>query len=104
MEAAHVNLVSSMHEAGPLVVLEAAVAGVPTAGTFVGHIAEWTPEAALCVPSGDAAGLAACVGRLIANEDLRCASRAAAMQRAIAQDADFTAQSFHEAYVALADS
>ena len=37
VEAAHVALISSRHEAGPLALLEAAVAGVPTAGTAVGH-------------------------------------------------------------------
>ncbi len=40
-EQADVLLMASRHEAGPLVALEAAVAGVPCAGTAVGHIAEW---------------------------------------------------------------
>ncbi len=37
-------IISSRHEAGPLAVLEAAVKGVPTVGTAVGHIAEWAPQ------------------------------------------------------------
>ena len=53
VEAAHVAVVSSRHEAGPLVVLEAAAAGVPTVGTAVGHIAEWSPQAAIAVPCLD---------------------------------------------------
>jgi hypothetical protein len=39
-------VVSSRHEAGPVAVLAAAVAGVPTIGTCVGHIAERAPSAA----------------------------------------------------------
>jgi glycosyltransferase involved in cell wall biosynthesis len=41
VEAADLMILSSCHEAGPLVMLEAAVAGVPTVGTAVGHIREW---------------------------------------------------------------
>lgn len=57
VEAADLMIVSSCHEAGPLAILEAAVAGVPTVGTAVGHIAEWAPYAALAVPVGDSVGL-----------------------------------------------
>src|SRR6202047_4092146 len=45
VEAADLMIVSSRHEAGPLVALEAAVAGVPTVGTAVGHLAEWAAPA-----------------------------------------------------------
>src|SRR2546429_2362007 len=54
---------SSRHETGPLAMLEAAVAGVPTIGTAVGHIAEWAPHAAVSAPVGDSAGLAGAIGR-----------------------------------------
>ncbi|MGA7991577.1 MAG: glycosyltransferase family 4 protein, partial [Thermoanaerobaculia bacterium] len=43
---------SSRHEAGPLVVLEAAACRVPTVGTAVGHIREMAPAAAWSVPVG----------------------------------------------------
>ena len=56
MREAHVSVISSRHEAGPVVALEAAAVGVPTVGTAVGHIAEWAPDAALAVPVGDDAG------------------------------------------------
>jgi glycosyltransferase involved in cell wall biosynthesis len=102
LEAAHINLVTSMHEAGPLVLLEAAVAGVPTVGTAVGHVVEWAPEAALSVRIGDAIALAEAIVRLIADDALRLQLAHEAMRRAIAEDADFTAQRFHEAYVSLA--
>jgi glycosyltransferase involved in cell wall biosynthesis len=101
-EAAHIHLVSSLHEAGPLVVLEAAVAGVPTVGTAVGHVVEWSPEAALAVPIGNAGAFAEAIARLIADDALRLRLAHAAMERAMAEDADFTAQRFHEAYLALA--
>src|SRR5262249_18527527 len=64
VEAADLLVVSSRHEAGPVVALEAAVAGVPTVGTAVGHIADFAPEAAVAVPIGDAAALAAAIEAL----------------------------------------
>ena len=71
VEAAHVGVISSRHEAGPLVVLEAAAVGVPTVGTAVGHIAEWSPRAALAVPCQDPAALAAALESVLEDEDLR---------------------------------
>jgi glycosyltransferase involved in cell wall biosynthesis len=44
-ENADLLVVTSRHEAGPLVMLEAALAGVPTVGTCVGHIADHSPNA-----------------------------------------------------------
>jgi glycosyltransferase involved in cell wall biosynthesis len=91
IEAADLLVMSSRHEAGPLVALEAALAGVPTIGTAVGHIADWAPEAALAVPVGDANALAAAVARLAADEAERLRIAHAAQALAIAEDADFTA-------------
>jgi glycosyltransferase involved in cell wall biosynthesis len=101
MAAAHINLVSSRHEAGPLVVLEAACMGVPTIGTSVGHIIEWTPHAALAVPVGDAKQLAAAVERLHVDEDLRLGIAVEAQRRSLAEDADFTARTFEHLYASL---
>lgn len=97
-ERAHVALISSRHEAGPLVVLEAAAVGVPTVGTAVGHLAEWSPRAALAVPCGDAAALAAAVGALIDDDDLRMRLATAARRRAELEDAEHTARSFDALY------
>ena len=83
---------TSLHEAGPLAVLEAAVAGVPTAGTAVGHIAEWAPAAAAAVPPGDAAGLAGAVRALLDDDGYRLRLAAEAQRRALADDADETAR------------
>jgi glycosyltransferase involved in cell wall biosynthesis len=71
---------------------------VPTVGTAVGHIAEWSPHAALAVPCQDAAGLAAALSTVLDHEDLRIRLATAALQRAEREDADATARAFNEAY------
>jgi glycosyltransferase involved in cell wall biosynthesis len=98
VETAHVCLVTSLHEAGPLVVLEAAAAGVPTVGTAVGHIAEWSPHAAIAVPCRDAEALAAALESLVDDEDLRMQTAEQALERAKHEDADHTARAFGEIY------
>jgi glycosyltransferase involved in cell wall biosynthesis len=102
VEAADLMLLSSRHETGPLVVLEAAVAGVPTVGTAVGHVAEWAPIAAMSAPIGDWAALAAAIHRLLEDEDLRMSIAVEAQQRAIREDADYTAMRFCSLYAQLA--
>lgn len=94
VQRAHAMVVSSRHEAGPLAVLEAAAVGVPSVGSAVGHIAEWMPEAALAVPPADAEALAAAIGRLITDEELRLRLAAQAALRSVREDADFTARAF----------
>jgi glycosyltransferase involved in cell wall biosynthesis len=102
VEAADLMVHSSRHEAGPLAVLEAAVAGVPTVGTAVGHIAEWAPEAAVAVPVGDWSELARATQRLIEDDELRVRIAGAALRHAIREDADFTAARFKALYAGLA--
>jgi glycosyltransferase involved in cell wall biosynthesis len=80
------------------VVLEAAVAGVPTVGTAVGHVAELAPEAAVAVPCGDPVALAAAIARVLADEPLRLSLAAAAQRRAVAEDAAHTAAAFERLY------
>ena len=101
MSAAHLLVMSSRHETGPLVLLEAAVVGVPTVGTAVGHLAEWTPAAALSVPVGDWAALAGTIERVLADEDLRLRLAWSVQRRAMREDADHTAQLFETAYLSL---
>jgi glycosyltransferase involved in cell wall biosynthesis len=93
LETSHVLLMSSRHETGPIVALEAALAGVPTAGTAVGHLAEWAPDAAATVSPGDDAALAAAVAGLLDDEDRRLALAAAAQRRALREDVASTARS-----------
>jgi glycosyltransferase involved in cell wall biosynthesis len=101
VERAHLLVVTSRHEAGPLVLLEAAVAGVPTAGTAVGHLADWAPDAAAAVPVGDAPALAAEITRLLADEEARLRMAAQAQQRALAEDADYSARTIRGIYSVL---
>jgi glycosyltransferase involved in cell wall biosynthesis len=102
VEGADLMVVSSRHETGPVAVLEAAVAGVPTVGTCVGHIAEWAPSAALAVPVGDWAAMAGAVVQLLDDEELRLGIAREAQRRALAEDADYTAERFRALYARLA--
>ena len=98
MQAAHVLVVSSRHEAGPVAVLEAAAVGVPTVGTAVGHVAEWAPDAALAVPVGCGQSLAAALRQVLCDEALRLRLAHAAWTRAVREDADYTAGCFEAIY------
>lgn len=98
VEAAHVAVISSRHEAGPLVLLEAAVAGVPTVGTAVGHLAEWSGDAALAVPCREPAALEAAIATLLDDEDLRLSIATAAQRNAALEDADHSARGFDAIY------
>lgn len=98
MASADLLVMSSLHEAGPLVLLEAAVMGVPTVGTAVGHIAEWSPQAACAVPAGDWQGLADAIGFVLAHDNFRLHLAGEAQHRAIAEDADYTEGMFQALY------
>lgn len=104
MERAVVHVVSSRHEAGPAVALEAAALGIPTVGTHVGHLAEWAGEAARTVPVGDAAALAREIEALLLDDALRLKLGNAAQAHALAEDADFTAREFEALYREVAGS
>lgn len=98
MDQADLLLVSSRHEAGPVVVLEAAVAGVPTVGTAVGHVRDWAPAAAVAVPPGDGEALGAETAALLTDEGRRQRLAGEAQARAEAEDADWTAERFDAIY------
>jgi glycosyltransferase involved in cell wall biosynthesis len=102
VERAHLHVMSSRHEAGPLALLEAAVSGVPSVGTAVGHFVEWASEAALAVPVADADALAAAVQSLLDDEPRRLRLADAAQRMALAIDADRTARLFLDMYGELA--
>jgi glycosyltransferase involved in cell wall biosynthesis len=96
-------MMSSLHEAGPLVLHEAAALGVPTVGTAVGRIADWAPGAARAVPVGDAAALAREAVALLRDEPLRLRLAHAAYGRAMEENADRTAHDFEALYARLAN-
>jgi glycosyltransferase involved in cell wall biosynthesis len=102
VERAHVAVISSRHEAGPIVMLEAALAGVPTVGTAVGHLAEWSPNAALAVPCRDPAALARAIATLLDDEERRLSVASAASRNAQREDAAHTTRAFSELYRRLA--
>src|SRR5581483_5748548 len=101
---ADLHLLSSRHEAGPLAVIEAALAGVPTVGTRVGHVAEWAPAAAIAVPIGDAEAMACAARALLDDDDRRMRIATAAHALALADNADLTARRFEELYAEVAHS
>jgi glycosyltransferase involved in cell wall biosynthesis len=101
-ETADMLVVTSRHDAGPLAVLEAAIAGVPTVGTAVGHVADWAPDAAVSVPDGDAAALASGVMGLLRDEPRRMEIAREAQRRATAIDADHTTGRFEQLYADIA--
>ncbi|MBB3832460.1 glycosyltransferase family 4 protein [Xanthomonas arboricola] len=104
MLAADLLLLSSLHEAGPMVLLEAAVAGVPTVGTAVGHLVEWAPVSALAVPPGEWAGMAEAVRQVLGDDQLRLRLAWAAQCRAVREDAAFTARLFEQLYRQVCDA
>jgi glycosyltransferase involved in cell wall biosynthesis len=101
MEASDVMMISSRHEAGPLVLHEAALVGVPTVGTAVGQIADWAPQAALAAPIGDAGTLAGHAAALLGDEELRLRVAQQARTLAMRENADCTAHSFEAIYERL---
>jgi glycosyltransferase involved in cell wall biosynthesis len=101
LEDADLMVLSSRHETGPVVALEAAIAGVPTVGTMVGHIAEWAPDAAVAVPVGDCTRLAAAVHQVLDDEDMRLRIAREAHERAVREDADHTAELVTALYARL---
>lgn len=101
---AHLMIISSRHEAGPVAMLEAGAVGVPTVGTAVGHIAEWSPSASLAVPVGDWRSLAAAIRRMLEDEELRLQVAHAAAHRVVSENADYTAARFQSIYRRLTES
>ncbi|WP_143707847.1 glycosyltransferase family 4 protein, partial [Xanthomonas phaseoli] len=103
MLSADLLVLSSLHEAGPLVLLEAAVAGIPTVGTAVGHLVEWAPACALAVPLGDWAGMAEAIRQVLGDDELRLRLAWAAQCRAVREDAALTTLLFEQVYRQLCE-
>lgn len=100
---ADVVIVSSRHEAGPLVLAEAAVAGVPTVGTAVGQIADWAPDAAVAVAVGDAEALSSALVDVLTSDARRMRIADEAQRRALRQDANATARDVLDLYAAITE-
>jgi glycosyltransferase involved in cell wall biosynthesis len=91
-------VVSSLHEAGPVGLVEAAACGVPTAGTAVGHVAEGDGVRSLAVPVRDPGALAVAIVTLATDAGLRHRMGGAALAWARENDADRTAARFEDVY------
>ena len=65
--SAHVFVMTSLDDAAPVAVLEAAASGLPIVGTDVGFIADWAPEMAIATPIRDPGGLANALRQLLAS-------------------------------------
>jgi glycosyltransferase involved in cell wall biosynthesis len=102
-QRAHLFVLSSRHEGANVSVLEAAASGLPTVGTAVGYLADWAPQRAAAVATGDATSLADAVARLLADAPLRRQLASAAREWTIAHDADWTARQFEAIYERLTE-
>jgi glycosyltransferase involved in cell wall biosynthesis len=101
VERADLLVLSSRHEAGPVLVAAAAAVGVPTLGTAVGQLVDWAPDAAVTVPVGDPMALASAINRLLDDDEERMRIARAAQARAIAESADWTAERILHHYAQL---
>ena len=97
-QATDLLVISSIHEGGPVVVLEAAAAGVPTVGTTVGHIADLAPDAAAAVEVRSPTDLASALEALACDEPRRLKLAAAAQGFALRHDAAWTANALAQIY------
>jgi glycosyltransferase involved in cell wall biosynthesis len=103
-QRAHLFVLSSRHEGGPVVALEAAAAGLPIVGTAVGYVADWAGERAVAVPPHDAALLADAIASLIADPERRARLAASARDWVFRYDADWTAGEHDRLYHELASA
>src|SRR3954469_4907538 len=93
-QRAHVFVLSSRHEGGPVVALEAAASGVPIVGTAVGYVADWDGARAIAVPPKSPVPLADAIAGLLADPARRARLAASAREWALHHDADWTAGEF----------
>jgi glycosyltransferase involved in cell wall biosynthesis len=99
---AHLNVVSSRHEAANVSVLEAACTGLATVGTAVGFVADFAPDRAIAVPVQDAPALGQAIADLLRDHARREAVAHRARDWALAHDASWTAAQFEEVYARVA--
>jgi glycosyltransferase involved in cell wall biosynthesis len=99
---AHLHVVSSRHEAAGVTSLEAACTILPTVGTCVGYVADWTPDRAVAVPARNAGALADAIIALLRDPARRQRLAAEARRWTLAHDADWTASAFDALYARVA--
>jgi glycosyltransferase involved in cell wall biosynthesis len=107
LDALDIFVVSSVREEGPMVAIEAMLAGLPVVSTRVGRMPDLLADGAsgLLVAPRDITGLAQAMQRLVVDAALRQAMGLAARQRALAeQDADEAVGQIEAALARVADS
>lgn len=97
-QQAHVCVLASRHEAAGVVMLEAAACGVPTVGSHVGYLADWTPDRAVTIPPGDSDALSEAIADVLVDRPRRERLAYAAREWTLAHDADWTAGQFDRVY------
>lgn len=102
-DEASLFILPSRHDAAPVVVLEAAMHGLPTIGTNVGYVHDWSPDRACAVPVGDHMALASNIIALLRDPERRRRMGQAAHAWARAHDADWTASAFEQMYLAFSN-
>ena len=99
---AHLLVLSSRHDAGPLVMVEAAACGLPSIGTFTtGHAVDWHDDAAWAVPGADPGILAQAILTLLHDPAKRAAIGQTAQHWAGVHDSRWTAQEFEKLYASM---
>ena len=98
---AHLFVLSSRHEAAPIVALEAAASCLPIVGTRVGYLADWSPAAARAVPTANPKALADAIVELLNDPPARRRLASSAHEWAVAHDADWSAAEFARLYASL---
>lgn len=102
LQHSHLMIMSSLHEAACVAVLEASACGVATVGTRVGYLADWCAEGrAAAVPIGSPHALASAIERLLRDGAGRRDMAARAREWAVAHNADATARQFTALYESL---
>lgn len=99
--SAHLNIVSSRHEAANVTVLEAACSGLMTVGTAVGYVADWAEDKASAVRVADPGALAAAIVSALLSRRTRQARADAARRWALAHDAEWSARQFERLYAQI---
>lgn len=94
-------MVSSLHETGPIAMLEAAACGIPTVGTPVGYVSDWAGTRAVAVPHNDPDAMAAALLQLLADAPRRRALGTSARDWVRRHDSRWTAENFLHLYRSL---